>query len=157
MQQEMNKHKKWAVTFWILTVICMAVIFYFSAMPAATSSAQSNILVRLFAKLFGERENGEMIVRKCAHCLEFTGLSLLLNSALYFTAGRKHCWLAVVITSLYAATDEMHQLLVDGRSCQFIDWVIDSAGALLGAAGFLFLFAVITAILKQKQTRGKSQ
>ena len=34
--------------------------------------------------------------------------------------------------TLYAVTDEMHQLLIEGRSGQWTDVLIDSAGALTG-------------------------
>ena len=36
------------------------------------------------------------------------------------------------IAALYAVTDEFHQLFVPGRSGQFSDVVLDSAGALAG-------------------------
>ena len=35
-------------------------------------------------------------------------------------------------STLYAVTDEMHQLLIEGRSGQWTDVLIDSAGALTG-------------------------
>ncbi|MDR3366998.1 MAG: VanZ family protein [Prevotellaceae bacterium] len=38
------------------------------------------------------------------------------------------------ITSIYGATDEVHQHFVPGRSCDVWDWVADTAGAALGAA-----------------------
>ena len=44
-----------------------------------------------------------------------------------------------IITTAYAATDELHQLLVPGRSGQLSDVILDSAGAL---AGLLVLGAV---------------
>lgn len=43
------------------------------------------------------------------------------------------------ISSLYAATDEIHQLFVPGRSDQMSDVILDSAGAM---AGILVLAAV---------------
>ena len=43
------------------------------------------------------------------------------------------------IAAAYAATDEFHQLFVPGRSGQFSDVVLDSAGVL---AGLLILAAV---------------
>ena len=39
-----------------------------------------------------------------------------------------------VITTAYAATDEMHQLFVPGRSGQVSDVLLDSAGAMAGLA-----------------------
>jgi VanZ family protein len=37
------------------------------------------------------------------------------------------------IASLYGATDEIHQLFVEGRNCNAWDWVADTVGAILGA------------------------
>jgi VanZ family protein len=42
---------------------------------------------------------------------------------------------AFLISSLYAATDELHQSFVDGRHGTPVDWVIDTAGA--AAAAFV--------------------
>ena len=39
-----------------------------------------------------------------------------------------------MITTAYAATDEMHQLFVPGRSGQVSDVLLDSAGAIAGLA-----------------------
>lgn len=39
-----------------------------------------------------------------------------------------------IMASLYAVTDEVHQLFVEGRSGEVLDVLIDSGGALTGAA-----------------------
>ncbi len=45
---------------------------------------------------------------------------------------------AVVLSSLYAVSDEVHQMFVAGRSPDVLDWVADTAGALsTGLAGYL--------------------
>lgn len=41
--------------------------------------------------------------------------------------------LAWILSIAYAITDELHQIFVDGRSCQIRDVCIDAAGAGLGA------------------------
>ena len=38
----------------------------------------------------------------------------------------------IIFASLYGLIDELHQLLVPGRSCEFFDWFADFSGALLG-------------------------
>lgn len=44
-------------------------------------------------------------------------------------------WLTVGIVSLYGATDEYHQWFVPGRSSDVMDWVADTAAAMIvGAA-----------------------
>lgn len=82
-------------------------------------------------------------MRKSAHCLEFAGLSLLFNFSLLVQTDKKHPFQAVLYTSLYAVTDELHQLFVEGRACRISDWGIDTAGAILGALGFMILYAII--------------
>ena len=48
--------------------------------------------------------------------------------------------LAWLIAAAYAATDEVHQLFVDGRSGSFVDVCIDSAGAFLGVLCLAIFF-----------------
>lgn len=52
---------------------------------------------------------------------------------------RKEMFLPWLIAALYAASDEIHQLLVPGRSGQLSDVILDSAGALAGVAAFTVL------------------
>lgn len=46
---------------------------------------------------------------------------------------------ALLLGSLYGASDELHQSFVPGRSSEVLDWVADTAGVALGAAAFAFL------------------
>lgn len=136
---------------WALTVICMGVIFWLSSRTAVQSSEQSGAIVEFLKKIFGDNVFTDFIVRKSAHCLEFTGLSFLFNLSLYLTKNKPSYIFAVILTSVYAATDEFHQLFVEGRSCQISDWMIDTAGAILGALGFFIIFLITGKILKEKR------
>jgi VanZ family protein len=51
---------------------------------------------------------------------------------------------AAVVAILYAATDEVHQLFVTGRTADLADLVADAIGA-IGAALTLWLCAIIAA------------
>jgi VanZ family protein len=42
-----------------------------------------------------------------------------------------------IFTSLYGASDELHQYFVPGRTCDFFDWVANVVGA------FLAIYAII--------------
>lgn len=143
-------NKKLSLLFWILTAICMAVIFYFSSRTADESSAQSGGIVEFLIKIFGDNVFTSFVVRKSAHFLEFTGLCVLFNSSFYFTKGRKWVWQSILCTSLYAITDEVHQIFVEGRSCEFRDWTIDTCGAITGAIGFIILFYIIKLIIDKR-------
>lgn len=85
-------------------------------------------------------------VRKGAHLTEFAVLGFLLllcisswagNGQNSYTGMRPAGW-SLLAGAAYAASDEIHQLFVPGRSCQFTDVLIDSTGVLLGIlAGIL--------------------
>src|SRR5579884_3126815 len=55
----------------------------------------------------------------------------ILGVFLYVAFGR--FWPAVLLASLYAASDEFHQLFVPGRNCDPFDWIADTIGGTLGA------------------------
>lgn len=149
MQQE--KIKK--VFCWFLVVICMGFIYYFSSRTSTESSAQSGHFVLFFQKLLGNNFITDFIIRKCAHCIEFTGLAFLFNIALFEQTNKTHPFLAILFTSLYAVTDEIHQIFVAGRSCQFKDWAIDTTGAIIGTAIFVLIFTIIVKITEHKKTK----
>lgn len=127
----------------------MGVIFYFSSRTADQSSAQSDGILNFITELFGENSLTTFIVRKSAHCLEYTGLCLLFNCAWMFTKGKKQVLLSILCTSLYAITDEMHQLYVEGRSCELRDWAIDTGGAIVGAIGFIVILWIASTLAKK--------
>lgn len=129
----------------------MGVIFWFSSKTAAESTGQSNVFVEWLENLFGKNEIWVFIVRKSAHCLEFTGLGLLVSAAVFFTKGKTNAIISLAIASAYAVTDEIHQIFVEGRSCELRDWVIDTVGALLGIIAFYVLFKIIQAIINKKR------
>jgi len=121
---------------WGLCILWMAVIFSMSAMTGRASGEQSGVLARLLSSLFsmfsGTVEQGEIefIIRKGAHVSEFALLFALYFRALYLSE-KKHCGIsAFALTVLYAATDELHQFFVPGRSANAADVMIDAAGAL---------------------------
>lgn len=158
MQQERINYnaKAGKVIFWILTILCMGIIFYFSSRTAEESSGQSSIIVKWLQNLFGENTVTDFIVRKSAHCLEFTGLCVLFNCSLFFTFNTKKPVISVLCTSLYAVTDEIHQIFVEGRSCELRDWGIDTFGAVLGTLGFLVLFCIIDKTVNRKNRKNSN-
>lgn len=60
-------------------------------------------------------------------------------------------WIGL-IGILYAATDELHQYFVPGRSCDFTDWLADIAGLACGA-----LIIYIIAMGKKKTDQADQQ
>lgn len=123
-----NKRKFFIFLSWILVVACMVTIFMFSAQPANTSSESSDACIQWIYDLFGIRLS-QHIVRKTAHALEFCGLCLLFNLAFGVTTLKFRPLISFILTVLYAVSDEIHQIFVDGRACMFKDVLIDSGGA----------------------------
>lgn len=130
---------------WAAVIICMAVIFGFSAQDATESLELSDNFSFLLQLPFGS-----FIVRKGAHFLEFAGLSVLIFNALYQTYGFLRPYLAFILTAAYAVSDEIHQLFVEGRACRIFDWFVDCAGA---ASAILFLCLVIKLFSRIKRRR----
>jgi VanZ family protein len=78
-------------------------------------------------------------LRKCAHVTEYAILAVLVWIALPRAKGSQQPrwdWrvarLALVISALYAATDELHQLFVPTRQGSVWDVLLDTCGAALG-------------------------
>ena len=90
-------------------------------------SAQSNPLQFLPPEL--------LLQDKLLHTIEYAALGALLVPALRLTglSWAPALVLAVVLASLYGATDEFHQSFVPGRNADVLDWVAETLGAALGA------------------------
>lgn len=147
MKQWLREH---AIGLTLLLVLSlMLMIFCFSAQPAEESDETSGFFVSLILKLlFPDFESldpdakaalvqtASFFVRKAAHFTEYTllGFALMLHAA----ALREKKGLrfpgttACIIGSLYAVSDELHQIFVPGRSGEGKDVLLDSAGVLLG-------------------------
>lgn len=150
MQRE-NKHPVPTVIFAVLSVLCMMMIFYFSSQSAGDSDKQSSIILEIVRKIFGNNSFSNFLVRKAAHFCEFALLGMLFNFTYYFYKNGKNIILSTSLASLYAASDEIHQIFVEGRSCQFRDWAIDTGGAITGMAVFLVIYLIINKVTKHKE------
>jgi VanZ family protein len=146
----------------ILALVWMCVIFGFSAQTKEESSVVSEgvsyRLVESTGFLFHLHldeeqlreiaDSIENVVRKGAHMTEYAILAILIFVWIgqwQLTVLRRGC-IAVLMSALYACSDEVHQLFVAGRAGRFSDVMIDSAGALLGLALFLVVCRVVKRI-----------
>lgn len=120
-------------------------VVIFSASGDAASAHHSSTLFEplmrwLFPQLAQTRiEEIHYLFRKCAHLAEFGVLALLLWRAIRHSSVRSerrwqwsHAGLAMVLVFLYAASDEIHQAWVPGRTGQASDVVVDTAGGAIG-------------------------
>lgn len=136
-----------AVISWLAVAVCMAAIFSLSAQDGEESSELSGWLMKLLDIV----PQAGFIVRKCAHALEYMLLAVLMLNALHATGGRFRPVLSFMLTAAYAATDEFHQLFVDGRAGSFADVLIDSAGAATGIIAVTVLVAGVSKIRRKER------
>ena len=127
-----------------LAIIWMGVIFYMSNQPASISSIHSGNTINIISKLpiignimdyLTSINIGEFIVRKCAHMFSYCILAIFLFMSVYEDNIKK----AIIITFLYACSDEFHQLFIPGRSGEFRDVMIDSTGGIIGIVFTTFI------------------
>lgn len=127
---------------WALCALWMGVIFSMSAQTAVVSDTQSEQVAGLtqwllsllsFGRFSIPPEFLHVLIRKVAHFGEYAILSLLYRRALQLSGAKRATLTAIVLSALYAATDELHQGFVDGRSPQMTDVAIDTFGACAGA------------------------
>ncbi len=75
---------------------------------------------------------------KSLHGLAYLGLAILVLRALVGglpkRIGIRVAVSAFLITVLYAATDEVHQMFVPGRTADVFDFLADAGGATMGTA-----------------------
>ena len=77
----------------------------------------------------------DFVVRKIGHMGVFGILALLVWRALAITTVWTRPWAwALVLTVVYAASDELHQGFVAGRYLSGVDVAIDAVGALVAIA-----------------------
>jgi VanZ family protein len=136
----MNKKAKIIIS-WGLVIICMAVIFSLSAQTAGESSEVSGQLIFMM-----KLNISQDFIRTVAHFLEYTGLAVLIFNALYQTFGYQRPFVALIVSSLYAVSDEIHQLFVEGRAFQISDIVFDSLGASGGITVLILLIKLVSKI-----------
>ena len=128
----LNSNKSKNTIYFVLLVGVMVFIFIQSAFPATVSREESGVVVAFLAKVLGwTPDNITLLVRKAGHFLEYLVLGVVLALVLKERVKRPG-WTAWGIGTVYAVTDELHQLFVNGRSCELRDVVIDGVGVAVG-------------------------
>ena len=96
--------------------------------------------------------NLQFVVRKSAHFIGYMILGILVFIFIcQFEDINKKFIISWIICIIYAASDEIHQLFVPGRSGQVRDVLIDSAGSFLG----IFLMTICRKLLYSFKNRLK--
>ncbi|MBC7261796.1 MAG: VanZ family protein [Chloroflexi bacterium] len=103
--------------YWLPPLLLMALIFYVSSQPRLPQAPEPRL---------------DALLKKLAHIGEYTLLYLLFVRAFR----RNHelepaMRLSLLVTTIYAISDEVHQAFVPGRHANWYDVVIDISGGLL--------------------------
>ena len=154
--------------FVVLSVMFAAVIFCFSARNGIESTEDSYAVGMEVGRIvhpdFEEWSGDEQLtfaekvdhpVRKLAHATEYAVFAMLL-CGVWLDARRKRKVSALFAwgtATVYAATDEFHQLFVPGRSGQVKDVLLDSCGAAVGVLILMLVAVLIRFIRKKHETQ----
>ena len=157
------KLRYWVLIFSVAVLATACMIFAFSAQDGPTSAQTSEGLARLllrwfrpdFDSLSASARNKlladfHLKVRKAAHFTEFALLGAFLHLLFDSLRLRRKTSLAWLAGTLYACTDEWHQMYVGARGPAWPDVVIDSAGVLFG------VLAVLLFLLVRRKRREKT-
>lgn len=106
-------------------------------------------LEELYPLIFSTYTNWNFIIRKWAHFGIYMGLGILSTGVFTYAF---NFYKAFIITfycgSLFAFTDEIHQLFVDGRNAQINDLGIDILGLVTGMTLCLFIYIIVKLLLR---------
>ncbi len=121
---------------WGPVIVYMAVIFYLSSLSQPPLPPQ--------------------ISDKQGHSFGYAWLGLLMLRAVSHGRRERVTWrtlaIAVVLTTLYGVTDELHQWFVPGREADAHDVLADGVGAVIGG-GSLWAWGIIGPVLVRFHAR----
>ena len=147
------------ILLWVLLLLNMAIIFALSSKTAAESTVTSDAVLakpmEVYEAFHPEKVGNEkvywwfqFIVRKAAHVAEYAALCVWATGLVCAYRVRFAYSLGCGFTAFYAATDELHQLLVPGREGKITDWLFDCLGALVG---LLIVYLIIRMVRKRTE------
>lgn len=122
----------------VLSFVWMLVIFLLSNEPSVVSSGRSDLIVGAISgslHLTLSQEIMTFLVRKSAHTVAYFVLGILIFNIVKdfrLNGTRLVIAISVAVAFLYAVSDELHQLFVQGRSCELRDVMIDTIAATIG-------------------------
>lgn len=126
---------------WVAVAVWACFIFFMSS----NTSTGLNEGLGIFSSIYRAMQDVQAsilgpdadVLSSIAHFCEYTVFGALLANALRCHMPlRRACLVAIACASLYGVSDEFHQLLVPGRMCDPVDWMVDTAGATLGSGIF---------------------
>lgn len=153
---------------WLPAFFMMVIIFYFSSRPVTISNESSVSIAEELLNLYETITDNTLqedarssilaatnhYVRKTAHFMEYALLAMTIAFHMSVIRSNKTrlILVSVLLSALYAASDEFHQTMVPGRGGQIRDVILDTAGAVTGTLLFYYAITLIARIRKNKST-----
>jgi VanZ family protein len=115
--------------YWLPAVLYAGAIFYLSAQSHPDEQLPSFLLKDVSDKVLHAVEYA-VLGGLCYRAFRWGVNGQVASYALLF---------AIVMASLYGMTDEVHQFFVPFRESSWLDWLADTAGAIVGALSWRFI------------------
>lgn len=128
----------------IIVIALLVLIFCLSHQNGSDSGDTSGWFTTLINLLLPFSVS-ESTIRTLAHFSEFACLSFFVNNLFVAYKEKLSPVIAVSLSFLYAITDEIHQIFIPGRACQFSDMIVDLGGIISGMA----VYAVVYLLAKK--------
>lgn len=136
-----------------ILILWIVLIFTFSHQNGTKSESTSDNFVEVIIDKVNlnmtEEEQDKfiidtrVIVRKTAHFTIYFVLGILSYLTLKSYNLKRAALFSIILTLIYAITDELHQLFITDRSSSIIDVLIDFSGSLTGIAIMYLIFKLI--------------
>ena len=138
----------------IIVLSLFVLIFCLSHQSGEESTMTSGWFTSLLNFIF-PFELTENFVRTMAHFSEFACLSFFMNNLFVSYKEKLIPLIACALSFFYAITDEIHQIFVPGRACQFLDMMVDLAGIVSGMFVFTILYLLTNKLINKKVLSAK--
>ncbi|VEF46899.1 VanZ family protein [Bacillus freudenreichii] len=113
---------------WLIAAVAWATAIFIATHSPSSTGGNTQFLIEKFLRLTPEQAAlMNVAFRKFVHLAAFGLLAFLL----YNSFEKRKYFLAWFITTIYAATDELHQSFVPDRTASIWDVCLDSLGALI--------------------------
>lgn len=151
-----------------LVITVMGLIFYFSNQIADTSEDLSKGIIYDIVNKFNlaqgktQNQKEELILqlnkieRKIAHYTIYTllGIMLFLLIINIKKENKKAIIITIIIGAIYATTDEIHQIFIDGRTALITDVMLDTLGVTTGEFISMLIIGIYNKIKGNKEIKG---
>ncbi|MEK3888137.1 VanZ family protein [Bacillus sp. FSL K6-3431] len=134
--RKVGEHKINKKYLWLAVAIIWCVAIYLAASsPSATGGNTGILIQQLFQLTDSQAVFVNVVFRKFVHLSAYGLLAILF----YNGFEQKKLWLAWLLTTIYAITDEIHQAFLPDRTGAIFDVGLDSIGALLALFGLIYI------------------